>query len=682
MVNGGGIAELLRQAEANANNGAPLGACLDAFGTLSNDDRLKTLLGMHGLIRLILETIRAHQMDIELLDKCCYILSNLTFNNAENMTQVIEHGGIADIVGVLKRHKVVNFLCESAMNVDKNKTLICRSGGAKVTIDCLRQFNKCANDGDEPIVVAAFRCLANLAYVVDNVKQLIKQDAVAMVMDTMQKNTDHRALIQMGIVVLANLSSHEKGLLNINLYIYIYTYIIITINSFIFFFFFKVAHIMVQLGVLDLILAVSKGYPDEIEIQKSCLGCVGNLMNEASNVVAFLDKKGHIRVFEIMKELVFEESVTSLCCKLLKILAANSDIANTLTESGGCRAVAQLLEDNINQSSLVALGCQALCKMISTNEAAKIIANEGIVELMVTISSEKDNWANLEIMNEVIKVVVNFSGLEENAQLYAKGGSVSLLKAIEAHHDNAVFLGNAAMALSKLSVHPTASRPLVKRGAIAVIINSANANIERKGVIARYLRTLSNFLYTETKAGEEITRTNAYQVMQHIVEKHPGFEPLIKEWSEFEKAVRLKSKKIGQAPAKHYSAPIRDRIDKANLRLLTAGTVMRKHGDARKKLIRVDESCELLLFEDTTGKKGPKQLNIRSIQQIRGGNAHPAMRKVAKDCGIEIVSIDPNGREFVVCLETKTGVEGEKWLSALQELVTVCTTAQNKMEGD
>ncbi|ETO05319.1 hypothetical protein RFI_32076 [Reticulomyxa filosa] len=220
MVNGGGIADLLRQAQANFDNGGPLGACLDALGTLSSDEKLKTLLGMHGLIRLILETIRAHPMDIELLDKCCYILSNLTFNNADNMTQVIELGGIADIVGVLKRHKVVNFLCESALNVlvnlchnsDKNKMLICRSGGAKATIDCLRQFNRCTNDGDEPVVISAFRCLANLAYVPDNVKQLIKQDTVAIVMDTMQKNTDHRSLIQMGVVVLANLSSHEKGL--------------------------------------------------------------------------------------------------------------------------------------------------------------------------------------------------------------------------------------------------------------------------------------------------------------------------------------------------------------------------------------------------------------------------------------------------------------------------------------
>jgi len=325
-----------------------------------------------------------------------------------------------------------------------------------------------------------------------------------------------------------------------------------------------------------------------------------------------------------------------------------------------------------------------LCKLISTNEAAKMIVTEGIVDLMVSISNEKDNWANIEIMNEVIKVVVNFSGLEENAQVFAKGGAVSLLKAMEAHHDNTVFLGNAAMALSKLSVHPTASRPLVKRGAVAVIVNSANANPDRKAIIARYLRTLSNFLYTEVKAGEEITRTNAYPIFQNIVEKNPGFEPLTKEWAEFDKATRLKSKKVGHT-AKHYSVPVRDRVDKSNLRLLTAGTVMRKHekGKARKKLVRVDETCELLLFEDagSGAKKAPKQLNMKSIQEIRAGNNHPSMKKVPKECGIEIVSVDPNGRSFVVCLETKTGLEADKWVSALQELLTVCTTAASSMES-
>merc|ERR1711971_906794 len=167
----------------------PLGATLDGLGTLSSDDRLKTLLGMHGTIRLILEVMRRHPNDIELLDKCCYILSNLSFNNQQNMTAIIELAGVQDIVGVVKKHTPVNFICESAINVlvnlchnsDKNKTLIARSGGAKATIAALKTHNKCLNDGDEAVVVSCFRCLANLAYVPENVKQLIKLDVVAVV---------------------------------------------------------------------------------------------------------------------------------------------------------------------------------------------------------------------------------------------------------------------------------------------------------------------------------------------------------------------------------------------------------------------------------------------------------------------------------------------------------------------
>merc|ERR1712087_732484 len=320
VVSGGGIGDLLGQANANMGNPAPLGATLDGLGTLSSDDRLKTLLGMHGTIRLILEVMRRHPNDIELLDKCCYILSNLSFNNQQNMTAIIELAGVQDIVGVVKKHTPVNFICESAINVLVN--LCHNSDKNKATIAALKTHNKCLNDGDEAVVVSCFRCLANLAYVPDNVKQLIKLDVVAVVMDTMNQNTNKKDLIQMGVVVLANLSSHERT-----------------------------AARMVNLGVLD-------------------------LMNEQSNAVAFLDKKGHLRVFEIMQELVFEESVVTTALKLLKVLATNTDVATELTTDGGCKVVAEIMEENKGTEEILSLGCQAICKMIVTMEAARHVAKD------------------------------------------------------------------------------------------------------------------------------------------------------------------------------------------------------------------------------------------------------------------------------------------------------------------
>ena len=121
------------------------------------------------------------------------------------------------------------------------------------------------------MVVSAFCCLANLAYAPENVKSLIKQDTVAIIMDTMNHNIDHRDLIQMGIIVLTNLSVHERS-----------------------------AAQMVHLGVLDLIIRVSQNYSDKLEIQRLCLECVGNLINEQSNAVVFRDKKDHKGIFDIM----------------------------------------------------------------------------------------------------------------------------------------------------------------------------------------------------------------------------------------------------------------------------------------------------------------------------------------------------------------------------------------------
>eukprot|EP01083_Nonionella_stella_P181808 652436_1 len=650
VVSGGGIGDLLGQANANMGNPAPLGATLDGLGTLSSDDRLKTLLGMHGTIRLILEVMRRHPNDIELLDKCCYILSNLSFNNQQNMTAIIELAGVQDIVGVVKKHTPVNFICESAINVlvnlchnsDKNKTLIARSGGAKATIAALKTHNKCLNDGDEAVVVSCFRCLANLAYVAENVKQLIKLDVVAVVMDTMNQNTDKKDLIQMGVVVLANLSSHERT-----------------------------AARMVNLGVLDLIIRVSQSYPDELEIQRSCLGCVGNLMNEQSNAVAFLDKKGHLRVFEIMQELVFEESVIVTALKLLKVLATNSDVATELTIDGGCKVVAEIMEENKGTEEILSLGCQAICKMIVTIEAARHVAKDGLCEKIVQIAKDNNNWANIQIMNELVKVVVNISSVEENAQPFARSGAVPLLRSIEAHKTNAVFLNNAAMALSKLSVHPASSRPLVKRGAIPVILASMQSNPTRKAIIARYVRALTNFLYTEHKAGEELAKNNGYAIVANLAQQHANYQALQTEMKGFEKAVKLKSKKFVPSSQQNEQS-MRSKLDVSTVRFLSSGTIIKKYGDkgkAKKKILKVNDDCSLLLFEDPNGSKAPKQLNIKSVKGVVKGPQANGMQKCNPQNSFVIISIDPNGREFRMGMECKTNMEMTKWISGIQQLI-------------
>lgn len=650
VVGKGGIGDLLAQAAYNMEQPGALGACLDTIGTLSTDDRLRTLLGMHGTIKLILECMRRHPNDIELLDKCCYILSNLSYDNGQNMTTIIELGGINDIVGVTKKHRTVNFVCESAINVlcnlchnsDKNKVLIARSGGSNVTIQALKEHGKCVKQGDVQVVVSGFRCLANLGYVDENVTQMVKEGAVPVVMDVMANNVQSLDLVQMGVVVLGNLSSHEK-----------------------------IAAQMVQLGVLDLIIKISEAFPDIIELQRSCLGCIGNLMNEQSNSIAFLDKKGHLRLFGIMEELGFEESVLTLCFQLIKVLCTQTDIALHLAEEGAIKISQQVILDNKGNQRLVSLGCQALCKLIPNLEAAKVAAKNQLADILVEIAKDGSNFKDITVMNELTKVVVNFGSIEENAQPFSRHGAVSLLKAMEIHYDNPIFLNNAAMALSKLSIHPTASRHLVKRGVVAVILDSLQKNKDRRAVVERYIRTLSNLVYTEHKAAEEITNNGGFEIVSQIAQQHMSNQKIQNEYLEFEKAMKLKAQKIG--PSQTYNIPIRDKMDPSNVRLVSGGTVMLKHSvgsKPKKRLVRTNQDCTLLLFEDQTGKKAPKQLNMKSVKSIRQGNqGSQALAKVNNDVCFSIISVDPNSREFIIDLECKSSMESQRWINALTDLI-------------
>jgi len=338
------------------------------------------------------------------------------------------------------------------------------------------------------------------------------------------------------------------------------------------------------------------------------------------------------------------------------------------------------MKENLANVEIVSMGCQALCKLIATVEAAKQVNREGLVDTIVDLMKENNNWANFEIMSELIKVIVNISGVEENAQPFARHGAVSFLRSIEAHNDNPVFLNNAAMALSKLSTHPIASRHLVKRGAVPVILLSCQKNPQRRNVIARYIRTLTNFLYTEHKTVEEIKDGNGYMMLKQIVDQAPDFAPLQEQWQAFEKAIKMKAKNFGQH--QHYSIPIRDRMKKENVRLLSAGSMMRKYetkGKGKKRVVRANDDCTVLLFEDPNGKKAPKQLNLKSVKEIRSGNSSKALAKVSPDCCFSIVAIDPNGREFFIDLEQKSNVETAKWLEALDDMKTANQTAQQQM---
>jgi len=178
---------------------------------------------------------------------------------------------------------------------------------------------------------------------------------------------------------------------------------------------------------------------------------------------------------------------------------------------------------------------------------------------------------------------------------------------------------------------------------------------------------LTNFLYTEHKAGEELAKNNGFAIVVNLAQQHQNYQPLQTEMKGFEKAVKLKSRKF--VPSGQQQKSIRDKMDVSVVRFLSSGTMVKKYGEkgkAKKKILRVNGDCSLLLFEDPNGQKSSKQLNIRSIKGVVQGAQANGMQKAN---AFVIVHIDPNGREVRMGMEFKTNMEMQKWMDGIQKLI-------------
>ena len=659
FVAGGGVQALMHALNGNLNDPNVLFPGLGLVGLLAQDNRMKTLLGMHNVIQLILECMRRHPMAIELLNKCCFALGHLAYNNSANVTTIVELGGVSDIIALMDRHvnsdglmaTALDLICNLCHNSDKNKTMICISGGGQCVLNALYM-----HQGRDYVVSSGFRALGNLAFVPDNVPKLVKLNAVKVIVECMTANLRSENILQMGAAVLSNMAADQR-----------------------------VSAAMVSQGVLNVIINVSCAYPDLIELQKSCLVCMGNLINMQENAQALMEAQGHKRIFDIMDSLDFEEHIVHLCLQLVKMLCISSDVSTSLTEQGATEHVVTVIGDNMKNETIVRKACEALCKLIVTETAAIIVSGQSpnIVDTLVMVAKEGKNHKNGPLMVDIMKVFQNMCIVEANAQAIARHGAVPILKGIEIQMENQVFLNVATTLIGNLGVYPTASRHLVKRGACPVLIECLKKNIYYRGIAAKIVRCVANFILTDAKAHEQLEELQTESLVNQALQQHPNHNELKKAAIAFQKAMKMKSKKMVQKGAPTLS--LKDKIDTPIVRMLHAGTIMRKFcksAKPRKRKVYMSDDLQFLIFEDPTGKKSSKQMQTKTITDVRRGACTYNLKRggmgwkpALEDRCFAIFSIDPNQNEFTVDLEAKSPGEFDRWTKAID---MVRLTAQGK----
>eukprot|EP01083_Nonionella_stella_P115236 341428_1 len=662
FIGAGGVGVLIKMMDEHLSaSGNIFVESLHFIGEISSNNHLKTVLGMHNIIQLMIKCIRQNTDNVVVLDSCFYVLANLAYDHHANMTQIIELGGVDDIFGCIKtwneketedqneKEKCV-LLMRSAMdllsnlmhNSNTNRILICKG--------CKQILNALSGHGsiDNKLAVSCFRCLGNLAYVPDNISKLVREGIIDVMVETMTRNLKQEQCLQMGAAVLSNIAADQM-----------------------------VSEKMIESGVLKIILHISRAFPDLIELQKSCLGCMGNIANNAQNCYTMIDQGCGKRILEIVDRLYFDEHIIKLSLSLIKILTVSPDISTQFTRDGASEIITRIVKENQRKQYVIRLCSQALCKCIMTLEASEIAGNQSVVTTLCDIAKEGNNCYNAALMIDVMKVFQNMCQIETNAQKIARHSSVPILRGMEHLKTNAIFMNVSATLLGNLAIYSSASKHIVKRGGCAVCIECIKFNVKHQGVLAKLLRCISNLVLTETKSYEIFIKLQCLQIIEQINAMYPNHKQIKKSSEAFLKAMKLKSHKLHQDNT--GTKALKDKVDIKYIKFLTSGVVMKKYCSSakpRKRIIKLTDDLEYIVLMDPNGKKAPKKLYVRNITELRTGACTFTLRrsgfgfkKANNERSFALFSQDQTGKMNDLNLECKTVEIYEKWVHALNQII-------------
>lgn len=129
---------------------------------------------------------------------------------------------------------------------------------------------------------------------------------------------------------------------------------------------------------------------------------MGNLANNQENCFAMVDEGCGKRVLEIMERLDFDEQIVRICFQLFKMLTISADVSTTYVKDNAAEIIQTVIRDNMRKVHIVRLGCQALVKLIVSVEAAKIVSTQGVVDTLVDVCKDGNNFVNAPLMTGIL----------------------------------------------------------------------------------------------------------------------------------------------------------------------------------------------------------------------------------------------------------------------------------------
>jgi len=360
--------------------------------------------------------------------------------------------------------------------------------------------------------------------------------------------------------------------------------------------------------------------------------------------------------------------------KVFKSFCRSAAHSTRLVKAKTPLAIVNAMNRHASESAIARAACSCLTKMLMNEEISRLMARQGVIEGVVNVC--KHHASNPPVFIDVMKVFINLCPVESSASQIAKLAAGVILRAIEFNISNQILLNIGAQLLFNIAIHPSGSRTLTKRGAVEVIKATIEQNVDHAGVVSKFIRVLTNLLLTDNKSVGKMMQCNLKETIRTIVRHHTAHQQIQKASRAFIRALRQRTED------RSYISDVatqmtRDKLPVHVVNLLTSGTVMRKFHQSkapRKRRVKTQPNCEMILFEDPKNKRAPLLLKAREMYDVRKGpctlplRRKPFNHRKADENRCFAIFVRSGDEEFSIDLETRSADECQLWVEALNTL--------------
>merc|ERR1711871_130762 len=245
-----------------------------ALASLSMDTENRFVIFQENGLKLVVELMFQHPLQVGLLQHAVRTLGNLSLGNDINRLLIAHEKGVRAVVVVMHTHPRESTLLQQCCLLlriigesDDLKTIISEEGGLAAVLEVLKN-----NTRDSALLEFACGCLAALCIMVDNAIMVVNEKAILPILEGIEKNPREENMLREACFCIRNLSLPTQNKM-----------------------------LIVQQGTIEALLVILKTHEKNRDVVGAAIAAVRELTINAESAVIIAQNNGARYLLAVMR---------------------------------------------------------------------------------------------------------------------------------------------------------------------------------------------------------------------------------------------------------------------------------------------------------------------------------------------------------------------------------------------